>query len=378
MIKILIAPNSYKECAYSSQAAQLIFSAFNNLFQSGPDEYEMVQFPVSDGGDGFLEVIKKHFSTETKHFKINSICGGTAFECPVEYRAEKKTVYVESAKVIGLKFIPAALRNPILYNSSPLGELLARLNCAGFPVENVIIGIGGTATNDMGMGILSRFGLKLFNQDGKELVPVPGNFLDVSAIELPVIKLNYNVQIVLDVENPLLGNKGATRVFAGQKGAGENAIQFMEKGFENLLSLFKIDEEARKTLSGAGGGIAAALQLFFSAKVLTANEFILTVLGLESMKSGFNLVITGEGALDSQTLLNKGAMIIYNFFKKQNIPVCFICGENNLVKAPELLEIFELKNYFNSSEESIKRFPEAIEFACRDIGNKYFPKHLKG
>lgn len=378
MIKILIAPNSYKECAYSTIASQLISDALWNRLHSGNKEFELTRFPVSDGGDGFLDVVKMHFSTETKYFKIKSLLDNGFFECPVEYSQDKRTVYIESAKVIGLKLIPAEKRKPLEYNSAPMGELLNKINCAGFPVEEVIIGIGGTATNDMGAGILSESGLKLYDSCGKGLAAIPRNFSETASVEMPVVKLKYNVKIVTDVENKLLGEEGASRVFAGQKGANTDEIILMEKGFENLLSLLKINKEMRENLSGAGGGIAAVFQLFFSAKVITSQEFILKMLGLESIKKDFNLVITGEGALDRQTLLNKGAMIIYNYFKSRNRPVCFICGENKLDKIPELLEIFELKKYFNSSDESIKRFPEAVELACGEIINKYFSENVKG
>jgi glycerate kinase len=372
MIKILIAPNSYKECAYSTHASQVIADAFKKHLHHEKKEFELTRFPVSDGGDGFLDVIKMHFSTVTKYFKIKSLSGGGYFECPVEYCKEKNTVYLESAKVIGLKLVPAEERRPLEYNSAPMGELLDKINCAGFPVDQVVIGIGGTATNDLGAGILSRFGMKLYDSGGKELSPIPENFSLTASADAPKVKLNYSTKIVTDVENKLLGDEGACRAFAGQKGAGANDIIRMEKGFENLLLRLKINEAVREKLSGAGGGIAAAFQLFFSAQVITAQEFITGILGLKSINKDFDLVITGEGALDSQTLLNKGAMIIYNFFKDLKRPVCFICGENKLDKIPELLEIFELKKYFNSSDESIKRFPEAVDLACREISRKYF------
>jgi len=381
MNSILIAPNSFKECAYSTETAEIIFKSLEKYLIRFHQKTTLVKFPVADGGDGFLNVIKEHFNTETLFFKIPSLIGEAINDCPVEYSFEKRTLYIESAQAIGLKLAPPEKRNPLVLNSGPLGKLLLEIDNKvkknELKVEKVIIGIGGTATNDLGAGFLSCFGLKLYDKNGEILSPVPARFLQAEKIEMPKVKLNYEVQVVLDVENPLLGETGASRVFAKQKGAGEKGVRLLEEGFGRLLNLMNIEDEQVLRFSGAGGGIAAAFQLFFGAETISSERFILDFLNLASLKNEFSLVITGEGALDSQTFMNKGAMIVYSFFRKFGLPVCFICGENKLSNKPDFLDIIELKNFFKNKEESIKNFTAGIDMACREIVNKY-SKNLKG
>lgn len=375
MKRILIAPNSFKECADSAETARLIY---DSLVKIKPDifkEYEIVQFPIADGGDGFLEVIKKHLNTVTRYFTVGSLFNAGKINCPVEYSEEQKIIYIESAKVIGLNLVPVQYRNPLLLNTAPLGELLLKINeeiiSNHISADNVIIGIGGTATNDLGIGLLSKFGLVIYDIKGDELQPVPKNYKNVFGIEDPYIDLKYKITIVADVENMLLGGSGATRVFAKQKGADEPAIEMMEQGFTNLLNILHVGDEDRNNLSGAGGGLAAAFQLFFDVQLFSAKRFLLDYLGLTSKNSNFQIVITGEGILDEQTLLNKGAKIVVDLFRDNSEKIFFICGENKLYRELEFLEIIELSKYFKTSEDSIKRFPEGILKACERIINNY-------
>ncbi len=366
MKRILIAPNSFKECSYSVDAAIVIKKSIERL-NRGADP---VLFPVSDGGDGFLKVIKFHYQTDTVYFRLNSFFDDSSFDCPAEYSAEMRTVDIESAKVIGLNLIPPSKRNPLNYNSAPLGDILRQINSSGLKVEKAVIGIGGTGVNDLGTGMLSRFGLKLLDRKGKELNPVPVEFLNASEIILPEKDLSFKIEIVLDVKNPLLGPAGAAAIFAPQKGADSNAVEIMERGFINILNLLKVAPELRESLSGAGGGIAAAFQLFFGSNAVTSNEFILNRLKLN--KTGeFDIAITGEGRLDEQSMLNKGGKVIYDYCLERNIPVVFICGQNKLNRSMKLLDIIQLKDYFSSIEESIINFSAGIEKACGEIDNKY-------
>lgn len=375
MRKILIAPNSFKECADSVTASDLIYKSLREILKNNKTDFELIRFPVSDGGDGLLSAIKFHRGTLTRIYKLKSFLNGSVEEYPVEYDREKKTLYIETAKIIGLNLVPVEKRNPMILNTAPLGELLLKINdeknSSGIEPEKVVIGIGGTATNDLGAGLLSAFGFQLFDSSGNNLEPVPQNFLNTCRVIKPEVKLSFKVQIITDVENPLLGIEGSTSVFAAQKGARINDLAEMESGFKNILNLLEINSKQIENLSGAGGGLAAAFQLFFNAGKCSASEFILNELGLEKEVKVCYMAITGEGKFDNQTLLNKGAMIIYNCCKEAGIPTYFICGEKKINKDYKLLDVFELKNYFTGIEESINRFPEGIEKACLEIAEKY-------
>jgi len=370
MEKIIIAPNSFKECADSVSVTNLIYNSLEKL----SSRFELVRFPISDGGDGFLDVIKFHFSTTTRFYNLHSFWNGKISEYPVEYCLKTKTVFIETAKIIGLNLIPLENRNPLKYNSSPIGELLKLLNgerkSGTIEIEKVVLGIGGTATNDLGVGMLTQFGMKLFDADGIELIPVPDNFLKAARLKMPDFKPDYEIELVLDVENPLTGENGATRIFGPQKGAGPAELRVLESGFENLILLMRGDADKIKILSGAGGGIAAAFQMFMKTDIIYASQFVTKYLGLNKYDAGIKLAITGEGRFDGQTLLNKGGMIIYNHFSRMDVPVFFMCGEKNLTGSYKLLDVLELKDYFSCIEESILRFPEGVAKACREIETK--------
>lgn len=375
MKEILIAPNSFKECASSSEAARIIHNALIEINPGIEKNNALTLFPVSDGGDGFLETVKFHFKTESIRIAIKSILTGVDYDCPLEYQPGTKTLFVESAKVIGLNLIPKERRNPLKYSSAPLGELLKKIESlrGSITVENVTIGIGGTATSDLGIGMLTEFGLRLSDDNGEALEPIPANFINAKRIIKPVFNPGFRIKLFLDVENPLTGNMGAVTVFARQKGAGENELEILKGGFENLLNLIGFGEGEK--LSGAGGGVAAAFQIFGNPDIIRAEDFILRELGLSERENIPSLVITGEGKLDGQTLMNKGGMIILNAFKNSGIPICFITGENILTGKPDFLDVFELKNYFSSIEESIAYFPKGIYKACGEISQRYLKKN---
>ena len=379
MKEILIAPNSFKECASSYDASIIIKNALIHCIPEIENYYRLNLFPISDGGDGFLETVKYHFNTESLKIAVKSIVNGEDYECPFEYSKADKTVYIESARVIGLNLIPRSIRNPLKYNSAPLGSLIKKIgalkNNSDFEVSKVVIGIGGTATSDLGVGMLSEFGLKLFDAAGKEVNPIPENFIIAERMIKPEFITGIEISIVLDVENPLLGDEGAVKVFAEQKGADKSSLDFLESGFEQILRRMNVRGEMHHSFSGAGGGLAASFQIFGNPSVMNAGEFILKELGLLNKCANPDLIITGEGKLDKQTLMNKGGMIVLNSYKKSKIPVCFIAGENILNKKPEFLDVLELKNYFSSIEESIAYFKTGIFKACEEISRRYLNKN---
>lgn len=388
-IKVLIAPNSFKECADSVELINLFKASFNKYI---PDtlksKIDFTYKPVSDGGDGFLEVCKYYFGLETLHFEISNAFNTKKFFCPTGFSADNKMLYIESAEVLGLKRIPSEHRKPMMLSSKGMGELLLQLIDgieSGFlDIEKVIIGIGGTGTNDLGLGMMETFGLELYDKVDNKLEVLPQNFRLVKKLVVPEVKLPFKLKIVNDVENPLLGENGACKVFARQKGATNEEIDEMEKGFENILRELELDENFISKLNGAGGGLAAALKIFFNAEEISAKEFIQNDLGVipidsqaNSESSNYDLVVTGEGKYDSQSLLNKGAMIIANYFAQKNIPVYIICGETEGdLPENENIHVIELSEYFDSTEESLENIDLGIDLACKQI-SKYLINLMK-
>ncbi len=372
--KILIAPNSFKECADSVEISEYIKTS---LFRLLPNEIRsLITFdlkPISDGGDGFLQVCHRMFGLEFLHFEISYPFSDDKFFCAVAYSEKNKTLYVESSEVLGTKIIPAEFRNPMNLSSKGLGDLLIHINdsCENdiLAIERVVIGIGGTGINDLGLGMMQTIGWSFLDAEGKEIEPLPKNFGLIKKINGEKIETPFKIELIVDVDNPLIGEQGASQVFSMQKGATEEEAELMDKGFEKILQLLGVDEKKIDLLNGAGGGLGAAFELFFDVELKHAADFIVEELKIhDTTNNEYDVVITGEGKFDSKSLMNKGAMLVINEFAPKNVPMYIICGqtEGDLPNI-ENLKVIEISEYFNSEEESIQKIDKGIEMACKKI-----------
>jgi glycerate 2-kinase len=371
---ILIAPDSFKECADSVEISEYIKSS---LFRLLPIEVrDQINFdlkPISDGGDGFLQVCQRVFGLEFLHFDISYPYSDDKFFCAVAHSEETKTLYIESAEVLGMKVIPAEFRNPMELSSKGLGDLLAHINDSIenkiLAVDKVIIGIGGTGTNDLGLGMLKAIGWRFFDENDEEIDPIPKNFTKIKSFEGEKIEIPFNIELIVDVNNPLIGKQGASIMFSQQKGATQEEAEEMDNGFQEVLSVLGVPEKKIDLLNGAGGGLTAIFELFFDVQIKYATEFIVDELKIhDTTNNNYDLVITGEGRYDIKSFMNKGAMLVVNEFSKKNIPIYLICGQSD-GDLPEIenLHIMEVSEYFNSEEESIEKIDKGIESACKKI-----------
>jgi len=367
MKRLLIAPNSFKECSDSVTISEIIH---NNL--KGNLDCNLVRKPISDGGDGFTEVCKHYFNGIELIYNVSSPYGDELLECKIIYSEEMKTVYIESANVLGLKVVPLDKRNPLYLSSKGLGELLIILAGENYDIQKVIIGIGGTATVDMGIGACSAFGLKLYDGNGKILDAVPTNFVKAEDIDWQEYNLPFLVLNIIDVSNPLVGKLGAVRQFGPQKGTNEVSIKLIENGFDNILNILQNKEltDSSKVLYGAGGGIPAGLNIFLGAGEISAEKFIMEELNIVDEIKMSDIVITGEGAFDEQSFMGKGAGIIANKALADGKQVIIICGKfdrNVGSKLSDNVKVFEISSFFNSQEESIRNFEMGINKICDKI-----------
>jgi glycerate 2-kinase len=357
-IKLLIAPNSFKECADSVEVALMFRDHFNT------EEFEITLAPVSDGGDGFLKVCSRQFDLELKKYKVHSPFN-TLIDVNAGVELKENRVFIESADIIGLKLIPQNERRPMFLSSAGLGELLKIISIEN-KVDKFIIGIGGTGINDLGIGMLSELGLKLYDINRNEVKPFPAYFSDIANAEWSN-KYDFNFELITDVNNPITGLKGATNTFGRQKGLTPEELRKLDSEFGRLIDLFSRREIIieNKKLSGAGGGIAAGFQMFFNSAVKTSSEFILNDLRLSDMIRQSDFIITGEGSFDEQSLFGKATGVIVNAART---PVFLVCGKiNNKIKLPELIHPIELQKYFSGEKDSIKYFREGITKAVKEI-----------
>lgn len=370
---ILISPDSFKECISSVKLSSLMANEFEDL-----EGVNTILKPISDGGDGFLAVCKFHFGGEILNYEISTPYDNSKLVCPVLYTNYSKTIYIESADVLGLKIVPDQYRNPLNLSSKGLGKLLIKIEndvlSGKISVNNLIIGIGGTATIDMGIGACSELGLKLFDMTNKEIIPIPGNYKKVKSIEWKKRHFPFQLELILDVENPLLGKNGATKVFGHQKGASEQEIDILESGFTNVVNLLKNNDivDSSNKLYGAGGGIPSLFHPLIIAKIRSAKSFILNDLGISNFKERATFVISGEGAFDHQSLMGKGAGIMLKEFENDCDKVFLICGiiKNEIKqKLPDNIYPIEISSFFQNKAESILNIESGIRLACIKIMN---------
>ena len=367
MKKILLAPNSFKECSNSidaSRSLRKILAKSENLL--------LEELPISDGGDGFLDVCSRNFNLDILTYEVKRPYTNNLTKIRTGYLAREKTLYIESAEVIGLKYIPADKRCPSILNTKGLGDLFKSIIESELNVDKIVLGVGGTGTSDLGLGLCSAFGLKLYDNFGKETGIIPENYYSVSSFKWESVQLPFTIEVIVDVDNPLLGEKGAIKTFAVQKGANKKELEVLELGFEKLINLFynKGLISSSKNLNGAGGGLAAGLQVFFDAEIVKSKELI-TNMFLKKLKSfAPDFVITGEGSFDKQSLMDKGASVIIDICKSQNIPVFLVCGridEDLLRDYSHKVIPIELQFFFKNERESIENFQKGLEFATEKV-----------
>jgi glycerate 2-kinase len=363
--KILIAPNSFKESASSVEVA--------TYFQKylPPGQHTIIINPISDGGDGFLSVCQKNYDLEIINFMVSSPYSEKInFDVPVGYSSRLKTIFIESAEVLGLKKIPPSKRHPMDLSSAGMGQLLTKIKFMyeKSGLNKIIIGIGGTGTIDMGIGILSSFGLKLLDKSDNELAPVPKNFVRTKKVQYPKDIYPFKIEFIVDVNNPLLGANGGIKIYGTQKGALESELSEIEGGIKNIIDIFRKDGLITNDyfISGAGGGISVGLSVFLKTEQKSAKDFILNDLKIKEYNK-IDYMITGEGKFDYQSYNNKGTGILLNHFK--NIEKIFLCCGiiDKNVNFPSNIDPIQFIDFFKNIRESSVNIEKGVEFACSRI-----------
>lgn len=367
-MNILIAPNSFKECADSVEISKIINKKLSeNHFN------KIILRPLSDGGDGFLSVIKNILNAIEINITVKDEHDQT-INCKILIDEKNETAYLESASLIGLKCIEEKNRKPLLLNSELIGKIISQLAIgvkhSELKIKNLVIGIGGTATIDLGIGACSQLGLSLFDKSKNQLTATPQNFNIASSIKFIKPDLPFHIKCIVDVDTDLIGEPGAIEIYGKQKGASEKDLKIIKSGIKNILKIISIDKKLNvpKKLNGAGGGLVAGLNVFLDAKIIRAEDFIKNDILQSINLDEIDAVITGEGSFDNQSFEGKGAGIILKLFAERNIPIILINGSTNLppsIKLPENVFTINLIDLFITKEESIKNYQAGIAQATQ-------------
>ena len=328
LMNILLIPDKFKG---SLSAKQVIEALKSGILRSIPTTtfYEII---ASDGGDGFLTAIS-HIQN-TKKVSIKSV-DPLGRDLESYYLQNNRTAYIELANCSGLALLMEDERNVL--HTSTYGTGLQLKHAIKNGAKKIYVGLGGSATNDGGMGIAKALGYKFFDAKQVELDPRGEYLILIKSIVKPKNYPFGNVQIyaVNDVKNPLTGKNGATMVYGQQKGADDKALRLLDDGLKNLAKVVKEQLHAEiATIPGAGaaGGTAYGLGVFFNATFIPGTQFILQQHKIleELNNNHIDLIITGEGKIDDQTTHGKLIDGILEVGRQYNIPVLAVCGMNEL------------------------------------------------
>lgn len=324
-MKIVIAPDSFKESLTALQVAQAIEIGFKKIF---PDA-EYIKVPMADGGEGTVQSLIDAWQGQSMVTEVTAPLGNRVL-AEWGLSADRKTAIIEMAAASGLHLVAENERNPLITGSYGTGELIkAALN---FGVEKIILGIGGSATNDAGVGMLQALGATFLDDEGKPLVAGGAALKRLSKIDLSALDprlATRQIEVACDVDNPLCGERGASAVFGPQKGATAAMI----KELDAALSLFsqKVKQQLNKDIAniagaGAAGGMGAGLQLLPKCRLKSGVDIILEATHLSKVVADADLVITGEGRMDSQTVYGKTPVGVAKTAKRFHKPVIAIVG----------------------------------------------------
>lgn len=324
-MKIVIAPDSYKESLSALDVATAIETGFREIYPHA----EYVKVPVADGGEGTVEAM---VAATQGHIVQVSVTGplGEPVNAFYGLSGDMRCAYIEMAAASGLESVPPTRRNPLLTTSWGTGELIRHALDAG--VSQIIIGIGGSATNDGGAGMAQALGAKLLSAGQQQIAPGGGALETLARIDLSELDprlAGCRIDVACDVTNPLTGPQGASAVFGPQKGATAAMIERLDRGLQHFAQIIDRDLDI-DVLSleggGAAGGMGAALYAFCGANLRPGIEIVTDALGLADLVADANLVITGEGRIDSQTIHGKVPVGVAKVAKRFNVPVIGIAG----------------------------------------------------
>lgn len=327
MQKVVLAIDSFKGCLGSTEAAQAAAAGVYNVFP----ECQIVQLAVADGGEGIMDALTQ----ETGATQVSLVAHDPLMNLiETKYAiSENNRAIIEVAHICGLPLLPFGKRDPLETTTFGVGELIKDAlsrNCRDF-----IIGVGGSATNDAGLGMLQALGYRFFDKERNEL-GVGGKVMEkVASVDYssvhPALK-ESKFTIACDVQNPFCGTDGAAYVFGPQKGADEKSVKLLDKGMVHLSEILK--KETGKDIcnipgAGAAGGLGGGFLAMLNAELKSGIKLLLDTLNFSEKIRDADLIITGEGRADRQTIMGKVPFGILEEAKKCNIPVILIAGSVN-------------------------------------------------
>ena len=324
-MKIVLAPQAFKGTLSAGRAADAMTRAARAVF---PDA-DLVRCPVADGGDGTLDALIE--ATGGAYHAVQTT-GPLGEPCTARWGSlgDNQTAVVETAQACGLALLPPGVRDPLHATTHGVGAVLRAALDAGY--RRIILGIGGSATNDGGAGLAAALGARLLCEDGEPIAPGGAGLLDLARIDASGLDPRLReaeLVIATDVTNVLCGPAGAAATFGPQKGATPQDVATLDRALGRMADVARRDlgvDVSGIAGGGAAGGMGAGLVAFLGAKIAWGADIVAEAVGLDAHLDGASLVLTGEGRLDWQTAYHKAPAVVANRARARGVPVLGVGG----------------------------------------------------
>ncbi|BDY06961.1 glycerate kinase [Ferrimonas sp. YFM] len=369
-MKIVIAPDSFKESLSAMEVANAIEAGWHQV----DAEAEVVKLPMADGGEGTVQALLDATKGDRVSLEVTAPLGNRV-QADFGLLGDGTTAVVEMAQASGLHLVPREARNPLLTTTLGTGELILAALDRG--VKKIIIGIGGSATNDGGAGMMQALGAKLLDASG-EALPVGGGALErLASLDLSGLDprlSQVSLEVACDVDNPLCGPKGASAVFGPQKGATEAMVAQLDANLGHYAQVIAQQHGvAVADIPGAGaaGGLGAALAGLLKARLKPGIEIVMDAVGLAQALQGADLVITGEGCIDGQSVHGKTPVGVARLAKRAGVPVVALAGSlgpgAELVHQEGIGALFSVVPGVTNLDHALARGAENLTLTARNL-----------
>lgn len=357
-VRVLIACDKFKGSLSAVEVAEAISKGL-------PVDWEVALCPIADGGEGFVEVLTTVSGGKLISVEVGDPLGRRVMaDYGLAEINGRRVAFVEMSAASGLWRVQAGERDPLNSSTFGTGELIRHAALIS-KADQICIGLGGSATNDGGAGMAAALGVRFLNANGGELPGSPDGLPDLSMIDESGRIPLPEIVVACDVDNPLCGERGASAVFGPQKGASPEEARRLDEILQRLSEVADAREMASAPGAGAAGGLGFGLMRFAKARLVSGFDLVAEAIQLEDKVASADLVITGEGSLDQQTLGGKGPAGVAAMARKRGIPVVAAAGRAEAGAAALFDGVMSLEVFGLPKEESISRAAELLEEIVR-------------
>ncbi|TPN86247.1 glycerate kinase [Aquimarina algicola] len=364
-MKIILAPDKFKNSLTGIEFCEIVEMGIKQI----KADAEIVKLPLADGGDGTIEVVNYYLKGKVVKLKVNNPFF-QSIEASYLYSASTKTAFIEMAEASGVKLLKEDQLD--CKNATTFGTGQMILDAINKGASKIILGLGGSATNDCGIGMASALGYQFLDKNNEQVKPIGANLSKIVAINVEHVDTrlsNVEFAIACDVTNPLYGKNGAAYVYAGQKGATQEEIEVLDTGLKDfskvLNAVFNIDVQSVKG-AGAAGGMGIASKLFLKGTLESGIVLMKKLAKFDEQIQGASWVISGEGKLDHQTLSGKTIQGVIHSAKNKDINIAVFCGTVDLEE--DIIKDFGI-SYAASVIEQAVDLDDAMKNASQYLKN---------